>query len=279
MDIDELVAAFEAGEIDNSEFPHRRHVEVSWGLAQRYGRDEGLRRMVDGIRAIAERAGRPEAYHETITRAWFELIAAADDLHDYPDLLDKTLLGRYYSAERLAEGRSTWLEPDLHPLTLPPPPAQAASATDVRAVLRRVPVAVGVLGTLHERTVHAATVSSIASVSAEPPLISVCLARGSRTLEQVRQAQAFAVSILAAGQDELAETFGSVDRPTGSAQFAAVPHQLTPQGPVIDNGVVWIACSVYASHPCGDHEIVIGEVQATSTTDRRPLVRHDGSYH
>ncbi len=115
---DDLIADFEAGRIANEEFPHERHVRVAWGLARRYPRDEALRRLSAGIKDIARRAGRPDAYHETMTRAWFELIAAAEDVDHVPELLDKRLIGRFYSPARLVAGRDRWLEPDLRPLQL-----------------------------------------------------------------------------------------------------------------------------------------------------------------
>lgn len=114
-----LIEAFEAGRIDGATFRHADHVRVARELAERYGHDEGLRRMVVGIRGMAARAGRPEAYHETITRAWYELIAAVDDLAGAPELFDKHLLARFYSPERLATGRERWVTPDLGPLRLP----------------------------------------------------------------------------------------------------------------------------------------------------------------
>lgn len=113
-----LTEAFEAGGIDGSAFRHGDHVRVARELAERYGHDEGLRRMVFGIRDMAARAGRPEAYHETITRAWYELIASVDDLAGAPELFDKRLLERFYSPDRLAAGRERWVTPDLRPLTL-----------------------------------------------------------------------------------------------------------------------------------------------------------------
>lgn len=119
METDQLIEAFEAGRIDGAEFRHASHVRVARGLAERYGHQEGLRRMTAGIRAMAARAGRPEAYHLTITRAWYELIAQVDDPADAPELFDKRLLERYYSPERLAGGRDRWLEPDRRPLRMP----------------------------------------------------------------------------------------------------------------------------------------------------------------
>lgn len=76
--------------------------------------------MSAGLRDMTVRAGRSQAYHETITRAWYELIAQAEDLDRAPELFDKQLLGRFYSPERLAAGRERWMEPDRQPLRLPP---------------------------------------------------------------------------------------------------------------------------------------------------------------
>ena len=119
MTDDEFLAAFERGEIQAAEFPHEAHLRVAGLLA---GEPDGYARLCVGIRSIATRAGRPGAFHETITRAWFELVCSADG--PAPELLDRTLLNRYYSVETLAAGRDRWIEPDLAPLRLPPPRAR-----------------------------------------------------------------------------------------------------------------------------------------------------------
>jgi hypothetical protein len=111
---------FEAGRIAGSEFPHERHLQIAWGLSRRYRHDEAYDRLSAGIRDIASRAGVPGKYHETMTRAWFELAAQAESIDAHPELLDRSLLSRYYSAERLEAGRHEWLEPDLAPLSLAP---------------------------------------------------------------------------------------------------------------------------------------------------------------
>jgi flavin reductase len=278
IDFDRLLAAFEAGEIAGADFPHERHVQVTWGLAQRYPRDEALRLLIDGIRGIATRAGRAGAYHETITRAWFELISGAEDLERYPELFDKSLLGRYYTPTRLAEGRERWLEPDLHPLTLPAP-ERSASPTRLPDVLRQIPTTVAVLATHTDNTVHATTVSSITAVSREPALVSVCLANGSRALDLLGHAGTFALSVLASNQSELAGRFATRGRPADPRQFTLVAHHLSAYGPLIESAAAWIGCDVYGAHRCGDHTIVVGEVGLAEATHRHPLVRHGGVYH
>ena len=115
-----LLAEFEAGRISGSEFPHECHLRVAWSLSRRYPHEEAFDRLAAGIREIASRAGVPGKYHETMTRAWFELAAQAESLDGHPELLDRSLLLRYYSPERLEAGRHEWLEPDLAPLLLAP---------------------------------------------------------------------------------------------------------------------------------------------------------------
>jgi flavin reductase (DIM6/NTAB) family NADH-FMN oxidoreductase RutF len=276
MTDDQLTDAFEAGRLDADEFPHARHVRVAWNLARRYGPSVGLERLIAGIRGIAERAGRLGAYHVTITRAWFELIASADELTGHEELFDKRLLERYYSPERLAAGREQWLEPDLHPLRLPPP---APLPVDLGSALRRIPTAVAVLATRVDQTVHATTVSSIASVSRNPELVSVSLASGSRTLELLGRADTFTLSILASGQADIAARFADRDRPSGAAQFDGLPHHLGAFGPLLDGAAVRLGCKLHAMHRCGDHHIVVGEIRAAEAADLHPLLQHNGSFH
>jgi flavin reductase (DIM6/NTAB) family NADH-FMN oxidoreductase RutF len=280
MEDTDLLDAFEAGEIAGNEFPHRSHVRVAWKLSRRYGQEEGLRRLIAGIQGIAARAGRPTVYHETITRAWFELVRSADDLDEHPELLDKTLLGLYYTPERLEAGRERWLEPDIYPLRLPPPPRTEQNGPAFMDIMRHVPVPVAVVATRAQGRVHAATISSLVSVSREPALLSVCLANDSLTLDLVRSAGAFTVSVLASDQEALADRFANPDRPPGAAQFAGVPHAMQQHGPVLDDSVAWLGCELDAAHNCGDHHIVIGQVEVGHVADRRrPLLRHNGSYH
>ncbi len=275
MTDNELLQAFESGALTGADFPHERHVRVTWLLTQRDGLEQARETVARGIRGIAERAGNPAAFHVTITRAWCELIAAADDLESLPELLDRSLLSHYYSARALESGRERWVEPDLAPLRLPPPPRPEV---DLVSVMRQVPAAVAVLSAKSGGDVHATTVSSVTSVSRRPPLVLVCLAEGSRALELASEAGAFTLSFLASGQEDVAARFADGARPAGHAQFAGVPHRLTPQGPVIAGAAAWLGCTMSAVHPGGDHRVVVGEVASADVGDGHPLVRHDGAF-
>ena len=60
-----LIDDFEAGRIDGAEF-HESHVEVAWGLARRWGHDDGMCRLIVRIRGIA---AAPAGRRSTTTRS------------------------------------------------------------------------------------------------------------------------------------------------------------------------------------------------------------------
>lgn len=121
---DELLAEVMA---NGGRFGHRQHVNLTWLAVRRYGTQAAIGLVSDGIRRTARYAGAPQKYHETVSRAWVELVgyhAAQSDESDFSAfaehhgaLLDKRLLLRFYRPATLAsqEARSGWVAPDLAP--------------------------------------------------------------------------------------------------------------------------------------------------------------------
>ncbi|GAA3367650.1 hypothetical protein GCM10020367_66090 [Streptomyces sannanensis] len=112
---------------DAERFGHRQHIHLTWLAIRQYGTTAAIDLVSDGIQATARRAGVPQKYNVTVSRAWVELVGhhvAASDSADFdafadqhPDLLDKQLLSRFYRPETLsgASARVGWVEPDLVP--------------------------------------------------------------------------------------------------------------------------------------------------------------------
>ncbi|MFE6504799.1 hypothetical protein [Kitasatospora sp. NPDC057738] len=111
---------------DAERFGHRQHVRLTWLAVRRHGATAALDLIGEGILRTATKAGAPQKFHVTMTRAWVELVAlhADDDATSFeqfaalhPDLLDKDLLARHYRPGTLAteQARTAWVEPDLAP--------------------------------------------------------------------------------------------------------------------------------------------------------------------
>jgi len=117
------LARFEAGEIDPAGFSHREHVRMAFEVLRQSSFTEAAARFAAGLKRLAQRAGQPQAYHETMTVAFLALIterlAAADALTfeafetAYPELFDKALLKRWYAPAVLnsAAARATFILP------------------------------------------------------------------------------------------------------------------------------------------------------------------------
>ena len=123
------------------------------------------------------------------------------------------------------------------------------------------------------------TVSSFASLSLNPLLVTVSINRHSSLLEYVRSAEAFAVSVLASDQEQVAAYFATRGRTPEPAGFATVSTTARQTGaPIIDGCLSWFDCTVEDLLPGGDHEILVGRVAAAGGRTGEPLVYWAGGY-
>jgi flavin reductase (DIM6/NTAB) family NADH-FMN oxidoreductase RutF len=115
------------------------------------------------------------------------------------------------------------------------------------------------------------TANAFTSVSLDPPLILICLTRDSELCKAVHREGCFAVSVLAAHQEDLARYFANHARPRGAAEFAEVGWSPGPGtgAPVLDDALAWLDCALVTSHDGGDHEIFLGSVLASGAEPQR----------
>lgn len=117
-------------------------------------------------------------------------------------------------------------------------------------------------------------VSSFVAVSVEPPLVSICLERTSRTWPRLRGAAQLGISVLAQWQAAACRDLaGSADQ-----RFRAVDWVEAVDGAVFLHGAVaWFSCAVERELDAGDHHLVLLRVTAAGfDADRSPLVVHGG---
>ena len=124
------------------------------------------------------------------------------------------------------------------------------------------------------------TANAVASVSLDPLLLLVCVAKSARSHESLERTGAFAVNVLAVEQRELSDYFArssdDVMEPMGSWAY----RQAQTGAPVLEGVLAWFDCRVTDWLPGGDHSIVVGEVidMALERPDAEPLLFHAGDY-
>lgn len=153
---------------------------------------------------------------------------------------------------------------------------------EFRTALGLFATGVTVVATAHEGVLHGMTANAFASVSIDPLLVLVCVDREAGLHELLPAAGVFAVTVLAADQEEAAGWFASPRRPGGRDQFDGVAWRPAPvtASPVLDDGLAFVDCRVTELHEGGDHTIFLGEVVDLGLlrADVDPLVFYAGQY-
>ena len=121
------------------------------------------------------------------------------------------------------------------------------------------------------------TVNSFNSVSLEPPLVLWSLARGAGSMAAFSNGLHYAINVLAADQQGLAERFAArdVDRWTGVAFTEGISG-----APVLEGCVATFECFNRSRYAEGDHVIFVGEVErCRHRSDGSPLLFHGGRFY
>ncbi|HXZ87683.1 MAG TPA: flavin reductase family protein, partial [Candidatus Binataceae bacterium] len=122
---------------------------------------------------------------------------------------------------------------------------------------------VTVITVRHDGHDHGMTANAFMSISLDPPLIAISIAKTAKMLPRIQGAGRFAVSVLGSRMEDLAWHFAGKPRPLAAA--ACLEHRAGV--PVVANAVATFVCDVADELAAGDHTVVVGRV--------RDLV-HDG---
>lgn len=119
------------------------------------------------------------------------------------------------------------------------------------------------------------TANSFTSVSLDPPMLLVCLAKTSRNFDRMTKAAGFAVNILSEAQKNVSNTFA---KPVED-RFAAVDWCDGPVGsPVFPGAAAWFDCTTENIVEAGDHVVLLGRVGGFENSGQNGLGYAKGSY-
>ena len=145
-----------------------------------------------------------------------------------------------------------------------------------RAAMGMLPTGVTVVSATGPDGPAGATANAVSSLSIEPMLMLACLDRGSRTLLAVQAANRFGVSVLHAGQQEIARAFAT--KAPVADKWEGIGWSDRDGIPAIEGALAFIACDLRDVIAGGDHVIVTGEVSDLEANGGDPLVFHRGEY-
>lgn len=150
-----------------------------------------------------------------------------------------------------------------------------------KTVLRHFPYGLYVVTVTVEGEEHGMTANWVTQAAFEPPMVAVAVENTSRTIEMIRDAHSFAVSLLHDGQRDLAGRLGrsSEQAPDKLKGIRTKPGPTTGT-PVLVECLGWLECRVISALPAGDHTLVLGEVLAAGVerSDSTPLTLADTGF-
>lgn len=119
------------------------------------------------------------------------------------------------------------------------------------------------------------TVSAFSSLSLDPPLVLVAIAKGARGHDEIAAAGRFVVNVLRSDQEAVSNRFAS----RAEDRFEGIRFRDSAAGqPILDGCVAVLECDLSASLPGGDHTIYVGEVVASEVQEGEPLLYWNGGY-
>jgi flavin reductase (DIM6/NTAB) family NADH-FMN oxidoreductase RutF len=137
-----------------------------------------------------------------------------------------------------------------------------------RDALASVCTPVAVVTSFHEARPHGSTVSAFCSLSLDPPLVIVSLARDSDLLAMIRGSGRFGINVLTRGQDDIAARFAR----KGRDKFDGLAWDLDRGLPRVRGAATWLVCRLERLADGGDHEIVVGLVEHADARAHDPLL-------
>jgi len=155
----------------------------------------------------------------------------------------------------------------------------AVSSEEFRTALSHFPAGVTITTIRAGDELHGLTVSAFASVSAEPPLVTVVIDNRHRAKQLLEVPDAvFAVNFLRHDQQELSNRFAWLK---DEDRFAHGTWGVAATGaPILADALAWLDCRIYARYPAGTHTVYIGEVVASRVPEEgvTPLVYWQRGY-
>jgi flavin reductase (DIM6/NTAB) family NADH-FMN oxidoreductase RutF len=121
------------------------------------------------------------------------------------------------------------------------------------------------------------TINSFSSVSLDPPMILWSLARSASSAPVFRDAEYFAVNVLAKEDAAISTHFAK----SSENKFALFADRFSPgldNIPVLNGAVATFECHSRHRYYGGDHIILIGNVERYVWNDGPPLLFHRGRY-
>lgn len=145
--------------------------------------------------------------------------------------------------------------------------------------MRRAVSGVSIVTTSGDFGRYGLTVSSMTSVSAEPPMLLVCVNKSSVAHDAIAGNRRFAINVLSARQQSLAASFAGSDAFGPAYDFSSGEWTVSSSGlPQLVTPAAIFECDLDTALAAGTHSIFIGRVTRAYGAEETPLAYSNREY-
>jgi flavin reductase len=143
--------------------------------------------------------------------------------------------------------------------------------------MRRLASSVCIVTTCHDGNLAGLVATAVCSVSADPPMLLVCINKQAQSHDAFSKAGRFCVNVLESGQAQLADRFAKAD---AGARFTGLPvDTLSTGAPALTGALIAFDCEVDNAVTGGTHTVFFGRiVDLRFRGSAAPLLYFDGRY-
>ena len=123
------------------------------------------------------------------------------------------------------------------------------------------------------------TVSSMCSLSFEPPSIMACVHKQSRALAAIQSNGVFVANVLSNGQSDLADVFAGRSIPYEDRFLHGNWSLLASGAPALAGATACVDCKLVKVFEFGSHQILVGQVLDLLAPLEPPLIYAGGGFH
>ena len=174
------------------------------------------------------------------------------------------------SPPRLGQHNAQYLSPD------PEKAVRKFDPSTLRSAFGKFATGVTIITTCQSNgTPRGITANSFTSVSLDPPILLICIAKSALSKSVFSECEHFGVNILRSTQKDVSALFAS----KSIEKFDKVDYEKSLHGtPVIKEPLANFVCRRQKSVDAGDHLVIFGEVIDFRSNDGSPLLYFNGDY-
>jgi flavin reductase (DIM6/NTAB) family NADH-FMN oxidoreductase RutF len=155
---------------------------------------------------------------------------------------------------------------------------QTVSRDEFKAAMRALPAGIAAITTKGKTGDCGMIVSSLTSISAEPPLVGFFVHHSSSMVQALLDQDVFAANILGRENNAVLDCF--VNRPQGDARFEVGNWRHDDTRPAqLEDALASLECDIVHRHRIGTHVLIVGRIREAVCREASPIINFNAGTH